>query len=873
MIHLKRDNTSSTRTTLRSLIKENRKMNIDRTNQLEELENQIKAIAGAQASIIQNSDFSELEKRLFELESTASRLQKEQKLLASLAFDGFKVRQSRIPEAHVKTFSWLFQASQESPSGQQVKFLEWIQDPNPERRIYWICGKAGSGKSTLMKYIYEHPETAQGLQHWAKSSRLITASFFFWNAGHQGHHKIMLQQSQEGLLRTLLYEILRKCPQLILTVIPEAYEHINSKVVYETQELWDIHELKLAFRNLNGQLDEYTSFCFFIDGLDEYYGEPLDLLDVVKELAASNNIKICASSRPWPVFKLEFDKYTEYRLHLQDLTSIDIALYVRNKLEESPVFLEASPGDDKYQELVMEIVERARGVFLWVYLVVRSLLTGLTNEDTIEMLQRRLRALPTELEPFFKLMMSSVEDFYQTSMAQFFLITLESEHPPPLYLYYFVEKLADDPNYTLDMELLPLNDRNLPVHSLRSQERIMETRLEARCKGLLEVSAMSTNEVTYARDLRQTLKTVHFLHRTVAEFLRGRAILEELQQKSGIFFQPLPIICRAFLGVLKTLPKLPDSTLDLKLQQDLIFYARKAEEITNKSCEAVVDELSRVSDGRKRLGFQSRDVPYATKAGSTVLWLCVQLGYDKFVQKALKYSPSLHQQAFLFGSSLAVGLNITKGHRYPEVYSGRVIHILLEMGADPNKDGIWGRYLSKMLHSLEDLDEFDEHCGIIEMLLKKGADPNVTTERGTPMWREFSILRTPRRTRGLKSLRDDDRNHILSLLFQNGANPNKFYDDHTVWAQHLLDIANLDFSFRDIRQLSNELKILINFGADLDVTIRPDNIECGRVLTIEEVIAGSFEPEYAEELLDSIRTKKSLLGSITTLLNFRSIEL
>lgn len=42
-------------------------------------------------------------------------------------------------------------------------------------RKLWI--KPGSGKSTLMKYIYEHPATSNLLQKWADTVPVLTAAF------------------------------------------------------------------------------------------------------------------------------------------------------------------------------------------------------------------------------------------------------------------------------------------------------------------------------------------------------------------------------------------------------------------------------------------------------------------------------------------------------------------------------------------------------------------------------------------------------------------------------------------------------------------------------------------------------------------------
>jgi ABC-type transport system involved in cytochrome c biogenesis ATPase subunit len=89
------------------------------------------------------------------------------------------------------TFSWIL-----SP---RTPFLQWITEiPG----VFFIYGKAGSGKSTLMRYIAESPETGELLKVWAGSNHLITAKHFFWSSGTP------LQKSHESLLQSLLFQIL-----------------------------------------------------------------------------------------------------------------------------------------------------------------------------------------------------------------------------------------------------------------------------------------------------------------------------------------------------------------------------------------------------------------------------------------------------------------------------------------------------------------------------------------------------------------------------------------------------------------------------------------------------------------------------------------
>ncbi|OCL02493.1 hypothetical protein AOQ84DRAFT_382626, partial [Glonium stellatum] len=395
-------------------------MEIDRTKQLEDLVHKVGLIGRARSESISDYDFAHLHTELSNLVLSGSGLLMEQKILAGLRFKQIKVRYSDIPEAHANTFRWIFQTPETpKPSTLRIKFLGWMEQSVVGQDIYWVGGKPGSGKSTLMKFICDHPRTKKALQ--------------------------------EGLLQTLLYEILRKFPNLIREILPQRWSNTD-------QEPWTHVELLEAFRKLQHVLKSSARFCFFIDGLDECGGEPQDILEILREFSTFGNVRMCVSSRPWLVFTLAFDDHTDRRLYLQDLTRDDIALYVRNKLIDDPTFAQARKKDDRYQELVVEIVERAQGVFFWVFLVVRSLLDGLTNADTLKTLQTRLRRLPTDLEAFFQHILDSIDDLYQPQMGRTFQVALAGMAPLLLLLYSVLDDLEYESAFTLKLKMRPHDD-------------------------------------------------------------------------------------------------------------------------------------------------------------------------------------------------------------------------------------------------------------------------------------------------------------------------------------------------------------------------------------------------------------------------------
>lgn len=142
----------------------------------------------------------------------------EDELLGRLNFPTITERFEEVAEAHQHTFQWIFRKPEDGVHAGQGKqwslFPEWLQHGNG---LYWINGKAASGKSTLMKYIFTHPDTPRHLRTWAANSPLYIAGFFFWISGTKE------QKSQIGLLRSLLHDILQQNPRLIPVIFSKQW--------------------------------------------------------------------------------------------------------------------------------------------------------------------------------------------------------------------------------------------------------------------------------------------------------------------------------------------------------------------------------------------------------------------------------------------------------------------------------------------------------------------------------------------------------------------------------------------------------------------------------------------------------------------------
>lgn len=351
----------------------------------------------------------ELTARLLALVKDGDKSPREMVIIERWLFDTIFERQSRRTEAHRGTYDWIFDKTKDrAPGCTGVSLLEWLRTGSG---VYWVSGKAGSGKSTLIRYLQTSENMTAELRVWAGEKWLVTAAFFFWSPGTN------MQKSKQGLLQTLLYSILRQFPALVpLICTSSRWNDVDTNL---RGSLWQCQELLDAFSRLGTQ-SLNSKFCFLVDGLDDYDGDHEELVTILKELVL-NDIKVLFSSRPWTVFEKAYGENFGQKLELQSLTRSDIILFVTETLCEDRNFRELKATDLRYDELVTKITDRPQGVFLWVFLVVRSLRRGLTNEDTIAELQKRLRISPTNLRQYFRRILDSAEDVYHEQAARLYL--------------------------------------------------------------------------------------------------------------------------------------------------------------------------------------------------------------------------------------------------------------------------------------------------------------------------------------------------------------------------------------------------------------------------------------------------------------------
>lgn len=259
--------------------------------------------------------------------------------LEALAFERMDSRLAAILPAHDRTCRWVFN---------NERYLRWR---NPALRsshngLLWIKGKAGAGKSTMMRCI---------LEHFKKEAPDYLVISFFFNARGE-----LLERSVEGMYRSLLCQLLSKIPRL--------RDMITIPLSFRKDQSWEVGVLRDLLREAILGLQQ-EPLVFVVDALDESDEKDVrsmvGFLDNMVAEAQSKEIllQICYASRHYK--SLLVRRCEELVLEDQKKHTDDIHAYIsRNLVVDCNL---------QQSDIRLRLQKKAQGVFLWVVLVVQQL--------------------------------------------------------------------------------------------------------------------------------------------------------------------------------------------------------------------------------------------------------------------------------------------------------------------------------------------------------------------------------------------------------------------------------------------------------------------------------------------------------------------
>jgi ankyrin repeat protein len=294
-----------------------------------------------------------------------------QTLLESLRFDQIDARQSTIKIAHAKTCKWLYK---------KTEYLEWLDNNlwDDHHGFLWIRGKPGAGKSTLMKFILAQARN--------RMKDKITIFFFFNARGAD------MEKSTIGTYRSLLLQLLERLPAL--RYVFNSLGLLNSSISPDYQ--WSAESLKFLLEQIIQNLGDSSVVCY-IDALDEceewQVRDMMQFFERIGEITMSSGIhfRVCFSSRHYP--HVTIHKGLSLVLEGQEGHSQDITNYLESELKI---------GQSKdAQQIRLKLQDKAKGVFMWVVLVV-SILNKEYDRGRIYALRKRLKEIPGDLYRLFR---------------------------------------------------------------------------------------------------------------------------------------------------------------------------------------------------------------------------------------------------------------------------------------------------------------------------------------------------------------------------------------------------------------------------------------------------------------------------------------
>lgn len=523
--------------------------------------------------------------------STAVQLDQKQreKLLASLNFSGRNERLNHIREAHYESFQWLFKSpdtevaskslgddTTKSVVGQRsddkniydqgnddwvlenityqtkrrawANFNKWLES---DEQMYWVCGKAGAGKSTLIRFLSSDPKT-QCLLDKEGGEKPILLWHYFYLMGNPMQHSI------KGLLCNLLHQLLGDNGNERMAHLLDLFPAADRKL---SETDWSEQELQASLSNVIQYVLNTRRLCVFLDGLDEIH--PDDgadkLLNFLQYLCSIDplKIKLCVSSREETAFKKELSSYP--LLHLHYLTAPDIYQYSFDNFKDSEQFAsgnmlsfpqerEWSPERQKWfypkpsQLLAQTFVEKSEGVFLWAYLATKSLKRALCNEDSAETIQKRLEVMPGDLKELYNSMWNRLNDdekLYKADAALYFNLVIEYSNRS-LGTFYRLDYSSLRPtlgHISLACEVINTLEQDgkiftTPLESIGHSCKTHYYGIQTRCAGLLEFSRGPYIDMPKpGQEFLYSDMEVNFIHRTAREFLletpEGKSILNE----------------------------------------------------------------------------------------------------------------------------------------------------------------------------------------------------------------------------------------------------------------------------------------------------------------------------------------------------------
>ncbi|KAM7189659.1 hypothetical protein V8F33_009907 [Rhypophila sp. PSN 637] len=526
-----------------------------------------------------------------------------QELCDRLWFDAIPRRHHAIDVAHHKTFEWIFTA-QKKTTASNTTFLEWMDSG---QGLYWVSGRAGTGKSSLMKFLEDDPRTEPTFKEWAGKRKLVLATFYFWNSEAANDDRL---KSLSGLYRGILYSLIKQEARFAELMFPN---HFLDGRSWE-KNFPTVPDLDEAFKRLANAKELPAAVGLIIDGLDEYdasNAEQMAMAENLRRASYSPNLKILVSSRPEDAFETIFRDSAKLRLH--ELTELDRQTYTSDKLKAVPRFSTIATEAEQAR-LIDLIVERSEGIFLWVKLAVETVSQEIDLSMNTARLEKVVEEIPSgnkELSRLFDHILRNRIPPKHRLLGYGLLQTMQLSYTLPDRMIRWVEGpgykhqitavllsfFEDDVESALGVPIGPLD-----VTEASSRAELGCNLIRKACCGLLETRDQSEPDRQSGIQYSKFDPPVHYIHKDLALYLSQEDTTQYLKKSfSGAKYSVQANLLKCFVTMMKFYHlqseqgSMAGQLWDIwRFVECSMRIARDAEVFDPESTVKLLDELDRV---------------------------------------------------------------------------------------------------------------------------------------------------------------------------------------------------------------------------------------------------------------------------------------
>ncbi|KAK5954970.1 hypothetical protein OHC33_003649 [Knufia fluminis] len=407
---------------------------------------------------------------------------REQELLfKSLYYGQMDDRKTDVTTAKVQTCQWIW----------STIFRRWLRAHQP--KAFWIAGKPGSGKSTLMKYLASSTDVVSNLPDHRPGWLVVSFFFDFRLADEVGN-------SVTGLLRSLLFQIIDALPQTANSkdvrnsVLQRLHGHWRQSRTPSTDQLTE------AFQDVIHTSDQ--NIFVLVDGLDEFTGNPVPLLEFLLSLRRYRSLKICLASRPESEIREILGVLPN--IHMSEHNEVGMQQYISLKIQRFQPRLDML----KLLNIQGTLVEKSQGVFLRVHLALEEVLQAGLRGATAPEIKQALASFPVELHTLYQRILARIPLGRRLEAAMMYMLISSATFQVTVALL----------RSTMRFVILQLGLYDF-LADILDEEHFLR-RFHATVGGLLELAPLSERLYADFEDYEAGSLRIRLIHETVRSFTR-----------------------------------------------------------------------------------------------------------------------------------------------------------------------------------------------------------------------------------------------------------------------------------------------------------------------------------------------------------------